>query len=79
MMPPALGRLYSFERRLLDDAAARGHEQVLVVLEMTHGNDAGDLFLFPQRQHVGDRPAGAGPAHLRNLVDLEPVQLARDW
>ena len=43
---------------------------------MAHRNDAGDLFLFLERQHVGDGPAGAGPAHLRDVVDLEPVELA---
>ncbi len=29
-----------------------------------------------ERQHVGDRPAGAGAARLRDVVNLEPVQLA---
>ena len=28
-----------------------------------------------ERQHVGDGPARAGAAHLRDVVDLQPVDL----
>src|SRR5262249_19605784 len=71
-----LGPAVVFQRRLLDQAASRRHQQVIVALEATHRNHAGDLLLGLERQHVGDGPADAGPAHFRDVMHLQPVQLA---
>src|SRR5439155_6806049 len=67
----ALGPAVVYERGFFHDAAARRHEQVLVFLEAAHGNYAGDLLLGFERQDVGNRPPGAGAAHLWNIVDLQ--------
>src|SRR4029077_20281361 len=65
-----------FKRGLLDDSAARRHQQVMIFAELAHWNHAADLLLRFEREHVGNRPAQACSAHLRTVVDLEPVELA---
>ena len=41
-----LGPAVILERRLLDDAASRRHQQVFAVLEPANRDDAGDLLLL---------------------------------
>ena len=64
------------ERRLLDRALARRHEHVLVVLELLDRQHRVDALAFLERQQVHDRLAARAAARLRQLVDLEPVDLA---
>src|SRR5579884_2559472 len=45
-------------------------------IEAAHRDDAGDLFLRLERQHVIDEPTRRGAALLGDVVDLEPVDLA---
>src|SRR5207248_2061843 len=71
-----LGAAILFERRLLDQAAAGGHEQMMLGVKAADRNYAGDFLVFLKRQDVGDRAAYAGAAHLRDVVDLKPVELA---
>ena len=76
MMPPARGLLNAGQRRLLDDAAARAHDDELVFVELLHGEHRGDLLAVFHRHEVGDRLALAAGADVGNLVDLEPVGAA---
>ena len=62
--------------RLLDQAAPRGHQQEMLIVEGPHRDHAGDLLFLLERQHVGHGPARRGPAPFGDLVDPQPVQLA---
>ncbi len=62
------------KRRLLDRAVGRGHEYVLVFVELLDRQDRGYLFAVHERQQVDDRFAAAGAPALRHVVDLDPVQ-----
>ena len=77
MMPPCLRPAVLRQRRLLHQAAARRHQQVarrrrswrtgMTLVIFSSGLSDSTLAIA--------RP-GAGPAHLRDVVDLQPVQLA---
>ena len=67
------------ERRqlgLLDRAAAGDHQQALVLAELADRDQAGDLLPLAELQQVDDRPAARGPGGHRQVVDLQPVDLA---
>ena len=61
---------------LLDHAAARAHDDELVLFELLHGQQRGDPLAFLHRHQVGDRLAAAIWPDVRNLVHLQPVGTA---
>src|SRR5690606_21658588 len=64
------------QRRLLDRAARRGHEYVMVFAEFFYGQHDGDFFAIDQREHIDDGTAACTARTLRDLPDLEPVHAA---
>src|SRR5439155_3081136 len=52
------------------------HQQMQIILKPADRNDTSDFFFRLERQDVGDGPAGAGAAHLRDVINLEPIHLA---
>src|SRR5690606_23702527 len=49
----------------------------LVFLEFMNGQHRVDALALLERQQIDDRSAARAAARLRQLIDLEPVQLAR--
>ncbi len=76
MIPEGRGRENSDERGLLHDTFLGGEEHVAVVAELLHREDRVDALVLVHLQQVHDRLAAAGAAALRDLVDLDPVDLA---
>src|SRR5690606_446877 len=64
------------QRGLFHGAVGRGKEDELVFLVLADRQQAIDTFAFFQGQDVDDGFATRRPAGKRNLVDLEPVNLA---
>ena len=74
---PALCRITeSFERRLLHLAFARRHENRDVRIEILHREQHANLLLGREIRQVDDGFAFPGAADVRNLIDLQPVELA---
>src|SRR6516162_859689 len=61
----APGAAVFLQHRLFHDAAPRRHHKVPVGIKPPHRDHAGDFLLRFQREDVGNRPADAGPTHLR--------------
>src|SRR5215217_1591075 len=70
------GRLVLQEPGLLDDASLGREEQILGLPELFGRENGSYVLALREGQHVGDVPAFGSPAHARELVDLEPVDLA---
>src|SRR5690606_9462908 len=64
------------ERGLLAGALRGGHEHELGFLELVDRQDRIDALAFLQGQQVDDRLAARAAARLRQLIHLQPVQLA---
>ena len=65
------------QRRLLDGAAAGNHDdETLVVIFLNRQNRA-DTFVSAKWQEIHNRFATRAATRLRNLVNLEPVHLAK--
>src|SRR5262249_47377075 len=64
------------ELRLLDDALACRQHEVLELAEVARANDRSYLLALAERQEVDDRPALRLARAERQLVHLEPVDLA---
>ena len=77
MIPSAFsGVLYSRELRLLDDAVLGRAEQVLGLVEVARLDHGAHLLALAERQQVDDRAALRLARAERQLVHLEPVDLA---
>src|SRR5215217_5946308 len=70
------GRVVLQEPGLLDDASLGREEQILGLPELFGRENGSYVLALREGQHVGDVPAFGSPAHARELVDLEPVNLA---
>ena len=68
-------RVVRAERRLLDNALARGEHEVLRLLEVPRGNDRADVLVLPEREEVHDRATLGLPRAEGKLVHLEAVHL----
>src|SRR5690606_13142711 len=64
------------ERSLLHRSRRGRHEHELVLFELVDGQHGIDTLAFLQRQEVYDRLATRATACLRQLIDLEPIELA---
>ena len=69
-------RVVGEELGFLDQALGGGEGEVLVLLEVAGRDHRHHLLAFAQRQQVDQRAAFRVPRALRQLVDLEPVDLA---
>ena len=69
-------RVVLLEERLLDDAALRRLHEVHALAEVARGDDGAHVLALAQRQQVDHGAAAALPVALRQLVHLEPVDLA---
>src|SRR4029453_15033550 len=67
----------SFQLGLLHLALARHEEDVAAGVEVADRHAGGDVLPLAQREEIHHRLALGGPAPFGNLVDLEPVDLAR--
>src|SRR5919112_2010856 len=70
------GRVVLQEPGLLDDASLGREEQVLGLPELLGRENGSDVLALLEGEHVGDVASLRGAAHSRELVDLEPVDLA---
>ena len=64
------------QRRFLDRALRRRHEDEAAVVEFAHGLHRRDALTLAELQQVDDRLAARAAARQRQLLDLEPVALA---
>ena len=77
MIPSALsGVLYAFELGLLDDAVLRAEDEVLRLVEVARLDDGAHGLALAERQQVDDRAALRLARPERQLVHLQPVDLA---
>ena len=67
----AVGREFG----LLDDALRGGHHDEPVFTEFFDRHSRGDLLFAGQRQQIHERLALGSPAGVRNLMDLQPIDL----
>ncbi len=75
MMPAVRGRENAASDVFLTVPFAGGHENVAAFLELADGQHRRDALAVVERQQVDDGLAARAAARLRQLVDLEPVEL----
>ena len=76
MMPLARGRENKRQRGLLHRPETRRHEDELAFLELLDRQHGADALAFLERQQIHDGLAARSAAGLRQLIDLEPIELA---
>ncbi len=76
MIPRPSGRLEGGQVGLLHDAAARDHQQVLILVELADRDHAGDPLPLAELEQVDDRPTGGGAPGGRDVINLQPEDLA---
>ena len=62
--------------RLLDGPAPRDHQQAFVFAELAHGDQPRNPLAIAKLQQVDDRTAAGGAGCQRQVVNLDPVNLA---
>src|SRR3954454_23436921 len=69
-------RVVGLELRLLDDAVLRAEDEVLRFLEVARLHDRAHILALPERKQVDDRATSRLARAERQLVHLQPVDLA---
>src|SRR5438445_29369 len=66
-----------FQRRLFDQALARGHDQKVAPLrEITHRQAFGDFLSLREVEQIYDCPPAAIALELGQIIDFLPIDLA---